>query len=54
MLMALRPAAILPSAGVQFMFRCLAGLKDPGFTGCIQSDSMGEQLYTFCYRASLL
>ncbi|PSC67575.1 hypothetical protein C2E20_8771 [Micractinium conductrix] len=27
--------------GVQFMFKCLAGLKNPDFTGCIQSDSMG-------------
>jgi len=27
--------------GLQFMFRCMAGLVDPAFTGCIQSDSMG-------------
>ncbi|GAB4822557.1 hypothetical protein N2152v2_009603 [Parachlorella kessleri] len=34
----LRPHQVV---GVQFMFKCLAGLKDPNFTGCIQSDSMG-------------
>lgn len=26
---------------VQFMFKCLAGIKDVNYTGCIQSDSMG-------------
>lgn len=27
--------------GVKFMFKCLTGLANPQFTGCIQSDSMG-------------
>ncbi|KAL4855183.1 Protein CHROMATIN REMODELING 25 [Chlorella vulgaris] len=27
--------------GVQFMFKCLAGLRHANFRGCIQSDSMG-------------
>ncbi|KAL4421506.1 hypothetical protein ABPG75_010797 [Micractinium tetrahymenae] len=34
----LRPHQV---AGVQFMFKCLAGLRHQEFRGCIQSDSMG-------------